>query len=145
MRRSLAVFTVLILVASVMVAVIVRAGLPMQSLQPPDGVAISALNAFATDTSRSDLFSGAVQRVVPFQMLYPASAPGTEAFYVPDAEPLIDAVARRQGWIAHVALTLQLRFVLGSESIGPHDSGDYGWSEHRLRRRLGFGRRRCGM
>lgn len=104
MRRSLAVFTVLILVASVMVAVIVRAGLPMQSLQPPDGVAISALNAFATDTSRSDLFSGAVQRVVPFQMLYPASAPGTEAFYVPDAEPLIDAVARRQGWIAHVAL-----------------------------------------
>ena len=42
-------------------------------------------------------------------------------------------------------LALQLHFVLSSESMGHHDSGDHGWSEHRLRRRLSFGRRRCGM
>ena len=43
------------------------------------------------------------------------------------------------------SLTLQLRFVRTSESMGHHDSGDHGWLAHQLRRRWSFGRRRCGM
>jgi hypothetical protein len=35
-------------------------------------------------------------------------------------------------WKSRHALALQLLFVLGSESIGPDDSEDYGWLEHRL-------------
>src|SRR5665811_197304 len=46
----------------------------------------------------------------------------------------------KKEWVkAALILALQLHFALGSESIGPHDSGGHGWSEHRLRRRLGFG------
>ena len=47
---------------------------------------------------------GAVQRVVPLQMLYPASAPGTRTLYVPEAGPLIDATAKSHGWISRVFL-----------------------------------------
>jgi hypothetical protein len=42
-------------------------------------------------------------------------------------------------------LALQLPFGLSSESMSHHDSGGHGWREHRLRRRLSSGRRRCGM
>jgi integral membrane sensor domain MASE1 len=41
-------------------------------------------------------------------------------------------------------LTLQLHFSSTSESMGDHDSGGHGWREHRLRRRLSCGHRRCG-
>ena len=42
-------------------------------------------------------------------------------------------------------LALQLHFSTTSESMGNHDSGDHGWLEHRLRRRLNCGHRHCGM
>ncbi len=42
-------------------------------------------------------------------------------------------------------LALQLHFLLTSESMGHHDSEDHGWQEHRLRRRLNFGRLRYGI
>jgi hypothetical protein len=41
-------------------------------------------------------------------------------------------------------LVLQLRFILTSESMGDHDSEDHGWREHRLKRRLNYGRLLCG-
>ena len=44
-----------------------------------------------------------------------------------------------------VILALQLHFILPSESMGDHDSEDRGWREPRSRRRLSFGRLRCGM
>src|SRR5665213_462733 len=42
-------------------------------------------------------------------------------------------------------LALQLRFDRTSESMGDHDSGGHGCLEHRLKRRLSCGRRRCEM
>jgi hypothetical protein len=64
-----------------------------------------------------------------------------------NGEPVAARVEARKTLVDFLRedLALQLHFVLGSESIGPHDSGGHGWSEHRLRRRLGFGRPRCGM
>ena len=44
-----------------------------------------------------------------------------------------------------LTLALQLHFLLTSESMGHHDSEDHGWQEHRLRRRLNFGRLRYGI
>ena len=83
---------------------VVRVGLPMRALKAPDGYLIGAVNAHAIDTSRTDLFSGSAQRVVPFQMLYPAASPGAPASYMPDAGPVIDAVADSHGWIFRVLL-----------------------------------------
>jgi hypothetical protein len=104
MRRSLRIFIVLIVMTGVVFAIIVRVGIPMRALPSPNGGLIGAVNDLATDRSRPDLFSGVVQRVVPFQMLYPANAPGTYASYVPDAGPVIDAVANSHGWMSRVLL-----------------------------------------
>ena len=83
---------------------VVRVGLPMRALGAPDGYLIGALDAHAIDRSRTDLFSASAQRVVPFQMLYPAASPGVPALYVPDAEPVLDALADSHGWIFRVLL-----------------------------------------
>ena len=104
MRRAWSFFTALILVIVVSVTMVVRIGLPMHSLRPPEGVLIGTVNEIATDPSRADIFTGAAQRIVPFQILYPARESGTAALYVPDAQALIDAVAERQGWMVGVAL-----------------------------------------
>lgn len=104
MRRRLAFSALLIVVAGGVFMVIARTGIPMRELRLSDGVLIGAVNDLATDMSRPDLFSGATHRVVPFQILYPARAPGGHAFYVPDAGPLIDATVKSHGWMSRVAL-----------------------------------------
>ncbi len=104
MWRILTVSVFLILVVGVVFAIIIRVGLPMRALAPPRDALIGAVSDLATDTSRPELFSGAAQRVVPFQMLYPASSAGTYAPYMPDAGPQIDAVAKSHGWMSRVLL-----------------------------------------
>ncbi len=104
MRRILAIIVLLILGFGVICTIIIRVGLPMRALPQPSGGLIGAVNALATDRSRPDMFSGAVQRVVPFQMLYPASAAGTYAPYVPDAGPQIDAIVNSHGWMSRALL-----------------------------------------
>ena len=81
--------------------ILVRVGLPMRA-QPPTGSLMGAVNDLATDPSRPDLFSGAAQRVVPFQILYPASTPGTHATYMPEAGPQIDAIVKSHGWMYRI-------------------------------------------
>ncbi|MDP3960087.1 MAG: hypothetical protein Q8Q26_08515 [Pseudorhodobacter sp.] len=104
MRRSLAGVLLFAALIGGAFLIILRVGLPMKALPPPNGVFLGAFSAAATDPSRPDLFSGAAQRVVPFQILYPASAPGTHAFYLPDAGPQIDAIAKSHGWMSRVLL-----------------------------------------
>ncbi len=104
MRRGFVVFILLVAALGGALLVVLRVGLPMQAPRPPEGVLIGAVNGSATDTSRPDLFSGAARRVVPFQMLYPAKAPGTYAPYMPDAGPQIDAIAKSHGWMSGVLL-----------------------------------------
>jgi hypothetical protein len=104
MGRILPVILLLILVVGVVFAIIIRIGLPMRALLPPNGNLIGAVNDLATDPSRPDLFSVAAQRVVPIQILYPASTPGTYAAYMPEAEPQIDAIVKSHSWISQVLL-----------------------------------------
>lgn len=104
MGRILPVILLLILVVGVVFAIIIRIGLPMRALLPPNGSLIGAVNDFATDPSRPDMFSGAAQRLVPIQMLYPASTPGTYAAYMPEAEPQIDAIVKSHSWMSRVLL-----------------------------------------
>ena len=104
MRRILIVFIFLFAFTGLAILMVFRVGLPMRAPRPPDGFLIGAVNAHAVDTSRADLFSGSAPRVVPFQMLYPAASAGTPALYMPDAGPVIDAVADSHGWIFRVLL-----------------------------------------
>ena len=84
------VFVLIIVVIGLVCLIIQRVGLPMRALPPPNGHLIGAVNDLADDPSRRDLFSSEAQRVVPFQMIYPAKARGTDATYMPDAGPQID-------------------------------------------------------
>ena len=104
MRRILAVIVLLVIGTGIGLALTVRLGLPMRALPTPSSGLIGGVNALTTDITRPDLFSGAAQRVVPFQILYPASAPGTYAPYMPDAGPQIDAIAKSHGWLSRVLL-----------------------------------------
>lgn len=104
MRRGIAVFCLMLAGVGLLSLIILRVGLPMRALAPPAGRLIGAVNDSATDPSRPDLFSGAAQRVVPFQMLYPASALGTYAPYMPEAEPQISAIGKSHSWMFRVLL-----------------------------------------
>lgn len=79
-------------------------GLPMHGLPPPASGFIGAIGDAATDPARREFFAGSGQRVVPFQILYPASAPGNAVRYVPDAEPVLAAIERNQGRLVGRAL-----------------------------------------
>lgn len=72
-------------------------GLPMRGVSPPASGIVGAIGDAATDPARLELFAGSGQRVVPFQILYPACAPGRAVPYVPDAEPVLAAIERNQG------------------------------------------------
>lgn len=78
----------------------------MWALQPPDSAFVGAMDDMAIDPTRPDLFSGAAQRSLPFQMLYPASAPGKPALYLPNARPEVDAIVKGHGWMTGVLLGL---------------------------------------
>lgn len=103
-RRGWTFFVLAIGVSGVGFSTIIAAGLPMRGLRLADIVLVGAANDFATDTARPDLFSGAAQRVVPFQMLYPAAASGTYAPYMPEAGPQIDAMVENHGWTLGILL-----------------------------------------
>lgn len=104
MRRGIAVFSLIFAGFGLVLLIILRVGLPMRALPPPTGSLIGAVNDLAIDPSRPDLFSGAAQRVVPIQMLYPAITPGTYAAYMPEAEPQIDAIVKSHSWMSRVLL-----------------------------------------
>lgn len=104
MTRGFVVFGLLFAGTVVAIVLAFRFGLPLRALVPPAGTFIGAESDAAFDPMRADLFSGAKQRVVPFQMLYPAMAAGKTAAYVPDAGPVIAAIAHSHGWPARFAL-----------------------------------------
>ena len=79
-------------------------GLPMHGLPPPASGTVGAIGDATTDPARTEFFAGSGKRVVPFQILYPASVPGNAVRYVPDAEPVLAAIERNQGRLVGRAL-----------------------------------------
>ena len=79
-------------------------GLPMHGVSPPALGIVGAVSDSATDPERREFFAGRGSRVVPFQILYPASAPGRAVRYVPDVEPVLAAIERNQGRLLGRAL-----------------------------------------
>ncbi len=65
---------------------------------------VGAIDDAAVDPARREFFKKAGARVVPFQILYPASAPGRAVAYMPDARPVTSAIARTHGQLVGLAL-----------------------------------------
>ena len=80
------------------------AGLPMRGVSPPTHGFVGAVSDAATDPERGEFFADKGARVVPFQILYPASVPGRSVRYVADAELILAAMERNQGWLVRRAL-----------------------------------------
>jgi Platelet-activating factor acetylhydrolase, isoform II len=76
----------------------------MYGVPPPASGIVGAIGDAATDPARTEFFAGSGQRVVPFQILYPAFVPGNAARYVPDVEPVLAAIERNQGQLVGRAL-----------------------------------------
>lgn len=78
-------------------------GLPMRSVPPPQ-TPVGAIGDHATDPARREFFAGSGARIIPFQILYPASAPGRTVAYVPDAAPVKAGLERLHGRLTALAL-----------------------------------------
>lgn len=104
MKRGPTVFSVITALIGLVVAWFWFTGLPLQRLSPPASGMVGAVGDSVTDPARREFFAKAGARVVPFQILYPASAPGRPVTYVPDAEPVIAALKRNQWLLGGLAL-----------------------------------------
>jgi membrane protease YdiL (CAAX protease family) len=103
-RRGLMFLALMTAMLCALLANVILVGLPMANLPQPQGRLIGAVLGSATDTARPDLFSGAAQRVIPFQILYPARQRGAPATYLPDADLQVAALADSHGWIFDILL-----------------------------------------
>lgn len=101
-------------------------GLPMSGVSPPTTGIVGAISDAAIDPARREFFAHAGPRVVPFQILFPASAPGRFVRYVPDAQPVVAAIERNQGWFVGRALA-QLGTITApwTEGACPSAGGPY--------------------
>jgi predicted dienelactone hydrolase len=104
MSRRLTFLSVVIALIGLAAAWFWFTGLPLRKVLPPAIGLVGASSDSAIDPARSEFFAKDGARVVPFQILYPASAPGRTVAYVPDAEPVVAAVKRTQGRLVGLAL-----------------------------------------
>ena len=104
MRRGFAIISVTASFIGLATAWFWFNGLPMRAVPPPASGIIGAVSDAATDPGRREFFAESGSRVVPFQILYPASAPGRAVRYVADAEPVLAAIELNQGRLVGRAL-----------------------------------------
>lgn len=104
MNRGLTVFAVITTLIGLAAGWFWFSGLPLRKVPPPSSGMVGAVSDSVTDPTRSEFFANAGARVVPFQILYPASTPGRSALYVPDAEPVAMALKRNQRVLGGLAL-----------------------------------------
>lgn len=103
-NRGLTIFSVIATPIGLAAAWFWFNGLPLRSLPPLASGMVGAVSDSVTDTARSEFFANDGARVVPFQILYPASAPGRPVPYVPNSEPVATALNRNQRVLGGLAL-----------------------------------------
>lgn len=105
MSRIFSIFSVIAGSVALLAAWLWFTGLPLHTIPPPMNGFVGAVSDMAIDPARSEFFASSRARVVPFQILYPASAPGRTVAYVPHAQPVTEAIERTQGRLLGLALT----------------------------------------
>lgn len=104
MSRSLIICLAIVSMIGLAATGLWFAGLPLRRVPPPQTGLVGAVNDSVIDPTRSEFFAKADRRVIPFQILYPASAAGQAVAYVSDAEPLTAALKRNQPLVGGLAL-----------------------------------------
>ena len=97
MSRGVTIISAIITTIGLSAAFFWFTGLPLRRVPPPTSGSVGAITDTAKDPLRNEFFAQTGPRVVPFQILYPASTAGRAAPYVPDADPVIAALKRNQG------------------------------------------------
>lgn len=101
-------------------------GLPMRSVTLPTSGIVGAVSDAVTNPRRREFFATSGARVVPFQILYPASVLGRAVRYMPDAEPILAAIDRNQGWLMGRALArIGMIAAPWTEGARPRTNGPY--------------------
>ena len=104
MSRSLIICLAIASLVGLAATGLLFAGLPLRNVPPPRTGIVGAVIDSATDPTRSEFVAKGARRIIPFQVLYPASATGHAAAYVPDAELLTAALKRNQPLVGGLAL-----------------------------------------
>lgn len=97
MNRGVIIIAAIVTTLGLSVGMFWIIGLPLRRVPFPTSGIVGAISDTARDPTRREFFAETGPRVVPFQILYPASTAGHVVPYVPDAEPVIAAIKRRQG------------------------------------------------
>lgn len=104
MSRIFSIFAVIFGSVALLAAWLWFTGLSLHPIPPPMNGFVGTVSDTAIDPARRDFFAPTRARVVPFQILYPASAPGRTVAYVPYAKPVTQAIERNQGRLLGMAL-----------------------------------------
>lgn len=104
MNRGFTVISAVLITLGLSAGLLFLNGIPLCRVPPPASGIVGAISDTASDTARTEFFAETGPRVVPFQILYPASTAGHTVPYVPNAEPFIAALERDQGRLG-LALT----------------------------------------
>jgi pimeloyl-ACP methyl ester carboxylesterase len=104
LNRGLTIISAIVATLGVSAGMVWFTGLPLSRVLPPSSGMVGAISDTANDPTRREFFAETGSRVVPFQILYPASASGRPVTYVPDAEPVTAALKRNQWLLGGLAL-----------------------------------------
>ena len=100
-------------------------GLPLHSVPAPTSGIVGAISDTASDPTRREFFAETGRRVVPFQILYPASTAGHTVAYVPNAEPVIAALKHNQGGLGLALARLGTIMAPWTASAQPRTDGPF--------------------
>lgn len=125
MNRGVIIVSAIVTTLGLSAAFFWIAGLPLRSVPAPTSGMVGAISDTAKDTLRDEFFAKTGQRVVPFQILYPASARGRAVPYVPNAEPVIAALKRNQGQLGVALARIGTITAPWSASARPRTDGPF--------------------
>ena len=96
MNRGVIIITAIIATVGLSAGWFWITGLPLRRVPSPTSGIVGAISDTASDPTRKEFFAETGRRVVPFQILYPASRAGHTVGYVPNAGPVIAALKHSQ-------------------------------------------------
>ena len=125
MSRGVTIISAIVTTLGLSAALLWITGLPLRRVPPPTSGIVGAMSDTAKDPLRDEFFAQTGPRVVPFQILYPASTAGRAVPYVPDADPLIAALKRNQGQLGLALVRIGTITAPWTASARPRTDGPF--------------------
>ena len=125
MNRGVTIILAIVTILALSAGMFWIPGLPLHSVPAPTSGIVGAINDTASDPTRKEFFAVTGRRVVPFQILYPASTAGHTVAYVPNAEPVIAALKHNQGGLGLALARLGTITAPWTASARPRTDGPF--------------------